>query len=121
MQSNERDIASLWDMAQAIRRILEFTANLSYGEYLQSVLIQSAVERQFEILGEAARRISLEFQQSHSEIDWRNLIGLRNIIAHRYDQVRPEILWGFITSDLQNLLEQLDTLLPPIPDSESNF
>lgn len=47
MQSNERDIASLWDMAQAIRRILEFTANLSYGEYLQSVLIQSAVERQF--------------------------------------------------------------------------
>ena len=56
-------------MAQAIRRILEFTANLSYNEYLHSVLIQSAVERQFEILGEAARRVSQEFQQSHSEID----------------------------------------------------
>jgi uncharacterized protein with HEPN domain len=76
MQNNERDVASLWDMAQAIRRIQEFTADLSYDEYLQSVFAQSAVERQFEILGEAARRVSDKFQQSHLEIDWRNIIGL---------------------------------------------
>ncbi len=116
MPNNDRDIPSVWDMVQAIRLLQEFTTGLTYNEYLQSVLIQSAVERQIEILGEAARRISLEFQQSHPEINWRSLIGLRNIIAHRYDEVRPEILWGVIASDIPSLLEQLEVLLPPLSD-----
>ena len=116
MQNNDRDIASVWDMVQAIRLIQQFTTDVNYSEYLQSILVQSAVERQFEILGEAARRISLEFQQSHPQINWRSLIGLRNIIAHRYDEVRPEILWGFIVSDIPLLLEQLEVLLPPLSD-----
>ncbi|MBW4525777.1 MAG: DUF86 domain-containing protein [Phormidium tanganyikae FI6-MK23] len=62
MQANERDSASLWDMAQAIRRIQEFSADLTLQDYLESVFLQSAIERQFEILGEAARRISPDFQ-----------------------------------------------------------
>lgn len=58
---NNRDAGSLWDMLNAIRLVQEFTANLSYDDYLESVLTQSAVERQLEILGEAARRLSEEF------------------------------------------------------------
>ncbi|WP_250121471.1 HepT-like ribonuclease domain-containing protein [Chroococcidiopsis sp. CCMEE 29] len=50
MQANNRDAASLWDMVQAVRRIQEFTANLSFEDYQESILIQSAVERQLEIL-----------------------------------------------------------------------
>ena len=53
MQGNNRDAASLWDMAQAIRHIQEFTASLTYEDYLESLLIQRAVERELEILGEA--------------------------------------------------------------------
>ncbi|PSB55923.1 DUF86 domain-containing protein, partial [filamentous cyanobacterium CCP1] len=53
---NNRDAGAIWDMLNAIRLIQEFTANLSYDDYLESVLTQSAVERQLEILGEAARR-----------------------------------------------------------------
>ena len=70
MPANDRDSASLWDMAQSIRRIQEFTANASSETYLESVFMQSAVERQLGILGEAARRVSIEFQQLHPEIDW---------------------------------------------------
>ncbi|WP_293119523.1 hypothetical protein [Okeania sp. SIO1I7] len=44
---NNRDIASVWDMVQAIRRIQECTTNINYSEYLENILIQSAVERQF--------------------------------------------------------------------------
>jgi uncharacterized protein with HEPN domain len=86
MQANNRDAGSLWDMVNAIHRIQEFTTNLTYEAYLDSVLIQSAVERQLEILGEAARRLSDEFRQAHLEIDWRRIIGLRNILIHRYDE-----------------------------------
>ncbi|MBW4489936.1 MAG: DUF86 domain-containing protein [Trichocoleus desertorum ATA4-8-CV12] len=118
MQANNRDATSLWDMAQAIRRIQEFTQGASLEDYLASVFMQSAVERQFEILGEAARRISLEFQQAHTQIDWRNAIGLRNIIAHRYEQVRQEVLWQILTTELPGLLLQVEALLPPLPEEE---
>jgi uncharacterized protein with HEPN domain len=58
MPPNNREAGFLWDMLQAARRLQEFTAGLSYEAYLESILLQSAVERQLEILGEAARRMS---------------------------------------------------------------
>ena|SRR6476661_1988179 len=116
MPANDRDSASLWDMAQAIRRIQQFTADASCDTYLESVFMQSAVERQLGIFGEASRRISIEFQQFHPEIDWRNAINLRNILVHRYDQVRPEVIWNIVTSVLPGLLVQVEALLPPLPD-----
>lgn len=82
MQSNNRDIASVWDMVQAIRYIQSFTANLSFEDYFNDIRTISAVERQFEILGEATRRISEEFRQAYPAIDWRRIIGLRNILIH---------------------------------------
>jgi len=116
MQANDRDSASLWDMAQAIRLIQEFTTDASCETYLENVFIQSAVERQLGILGEAARRISIEFQQFHPEIDWRNAINLRNILVHRYDQVSSEVIWNIVTSVLPSLLVQIEALLPTLPD-----
>ena len=118
MQPNNRDIASVWDMTQAIQRIQTFTSGLTFDEYLNNMLIISAVERQFEVLGEAARRISVEFQQAHSNIGWQRIIGLRNIIAHRYDEVRQEILWAIVSSELTPLLTQLEALLPPLPGQD---
>jgi uncharacterized protein with HEPN domain len=111
MQNNDRDTASLWDMLRAIQHIQEFTGELSELNYLDSLLVQRAVERELEILGEAARRVSAEFQQAHPEIDWRNAIGLRNVIAHRYDQVDQEIVWRIVVSILPTLREQLETLI----------
>jgi uncharacterized protein with HEPN domain len=78
--------------------------------------MQSAVERQLGILGEGVRRISIEFQQFHPEIDWRNAINLRNILVHRYDQVRPEVIWNIVTGVLPSWLVQVEALLPPLPD-----
>lgn len=114
MQVNNRDAGSLWDMLQAIDRIQEFTADLSYEAYLDSVLVQSAVERQFGILGEAARRLSDEFRQTQTNIDWRRIIGLRNILAHQYDEIRQHTIWTVITSELEPLRTQLEPLLPPL-------
>ncbi|WP_289500116.1 HepT-like ribonuclease domain-containing protein [Gloeocapsopsis sp. IPPAS B-1203] len=92
MQASNRDAAALWDMISAVRRIQEFTANLSFENYQESLLIQSAVERQLEILGEAAGRVSEAFRCTHSEIDWRRIVGLRNILIHRYDEIQQDIL-----------------------------
>lgn len=112
MLARDRDYASLWDMVQAIRLIQEFVSPLSYEDYLQSRRDQMAVERGLEILGEAARRVSEPFQQAHPEIDWRNIVGLRNVIAHRYEQVQQDRIWAIVTVDLSQLLNQLELLLP---------
>jgi uncharacterized protein with HEPN domain len=118
MQANNRDAGSLWDMVNAIHRIQEFTTNLTYEAYLDSVLIQSAVERQLEILGEAARRLSDEFRQAHLEIDWRRIIGLRNILIHRYDEIRQQTIWTTVVSELELLLAQLENLLSSLPNEQ---
>lgn len=115
MQSSNRDLASVWDMVQAIRYIQTFTRNLSFEEYLADVRTISAVERQFEILGEAARRVSEEFRQMHLAIDWQRIVGLRNIVINRYDEVDRDILWAIAGSELAPLLGQLEPLLPPLP------
>jgi uncharacterized protein with HEPN domain len=112
MQVNDRDYAFLWDMVQAIRLIQEFIAPLDYEDYLNSRRDQMAVERGLEILGEAARRVSEQFQQAHPEIDWRNTIGLRNVIAHRYEQVQQDRIWAIATMELNCLLAQIELLLP---------
>jgi uncharacterized protein with HEPN domain len=89
------------------------TAEMTEVDYLENELVQSAVERKLEILGEAARRVSEAFQSQHPEIDWRNTIGLRNVIAHRYDQVEQERIWGIVQMALPDLLDSVTPLLPP--------
>lgn len=116
MRSDNRDIASVWDMLQAIQYIQDFTNNLSFENYISDIRTVSAVERQFEILGEATRRVSAEFRQLHPSIDWQRIVGLRNIVAHRYDEVDQDILWSIIHSELPPLLTQLQLLLPLLPD-----
>jgi uncharacterized protein with HEPN domain len=102
-------------MLQAARRLQEFTAALSYEGFLESVLLQSAVERQLEILGEAARRMSEAFRQEHPEIPWSSIISQRNVIAHQYEEIRQERLWSVVTSDIPRLIAQLEPLIPPLP------
>lgn len=116
MSVNVRDAAALWDMLEAIQKILEFTAGVDKLTYIDDELLQSAVERKLEILGEAARRVSVEFQVAHPEIDWRNTIGLRNLIAHRYDDVNHDEIWRIVQTVLPDFAVVLEALLPPIED-----
>lgn len=115
MPPNNREAGYIWDMLESARRIREFTAGLSYEDYLESILIQSAVERQLEIIGEASRRMSDRFRQEHPEIPWSGVIGQRNVIAHQYDEIIQEQLWSVVTEDIPVLIARLEPLLPPLP------
>lgn len=118
MPTDDRDAASLWDMVQAIEEIQEDTAGLSYENFLESRIVRRAVERNLVILGEAARRVSVTFQTEHTDIDWRNIIGLRNVLAHRYEVIRYETLWEVIGDVLPELKTKLQALFPVSEDNE---
>lgn len=102
-------------MYEAARRILEYTNGMDLDQYLQSDLHQAAIERQFEILGEGARRLSDSFKLAHPEIPWKQIIGQRHIIAHDYDKVSHVQIWKTITSFLPSLLKSVESLIPPVP------
>jgi uncharacterized protein with HEPN domain len=115
MLPEDRDVALLWDMREACRTVAEFVAGVKYSRFEQDKLLRSAVERQFLILGEAARQVSDSFREGHPEVPWRGLVGLRNVLAHEYGEVLVERLWLFATQRVPELLAVLDKLVPSDP------
>ena len=94
MKPHERDPAYLWDMREAALLVRKFLSGKTYADFSMDPLLHSGVERQLEIIEEAARRISKEFQDEHPEIPWRRIIGLRNILIHEYGEVKLDRLWS---------------------------
>jgi uncharacterized protein with HEPN domain len=111
MRPEERDAAHLWDMLQASRDILEFTREASETEYGSNKMLQMAVERGFQILGEAARRVSEPFKIAHPEIPWSAIVGHRNVIVHDYADLSPKRIWEVIEDDLPGLAQDLERLV----------
>jgi uncharacterized protein with HEPN domain len=99
-------------MRKALVDCLKFVENTTYDEFCRNAMMHAAVERKLEVLGEAASHISKEFHLAHSEIPWREITGIRIILAHRYGDVNLEELWRTVTKDLPSLLAKLNALIP---------
>ena len=112
MQLDERDQAYLWDMLEAAKEITAFLKGIRYDDFVRSKMIRSAVERQLMIVGEAAKRVSEEFQEKHPEIPWRQIIGQRNVLAHEYGDIKVERVWAAATINVPALLKALESLVP---------
>ncbi|MCF6284906.1 MAG: DUF86 domain-containing protein [Candidatus Hydrogenedentes bacterium] len=101
-------MAHLWDMLDAARAVLEFVHGRRFEDLLSNRMLRSAVERNIEIIGEAARRVSADTRDSLPDIPWRAIIGLRNVLVHEYDEIRHEILWKLCGGELPLLIRQLE-------------
>jgi len=109
----------LLDAYEAIAAIERFTDNCSLDAYLDNELIQSAVERKFEIIGEALKR-ALETDPDVLNLipELHRIVGTRNRIIHEYEAVDQLILWDSIQNDLTGLRRALLVVLemnPPLP------
>ncbi|MBM3273094.1 DUF86 domain-containing protein [Candidatus Kaiserbacteria bacterium] len=93
MSAPKDDRVYLWDMLTAARAVVQFTRSRTLAEYEADLLLRSAVERQIEIIGEAARRVSAEFQAAHPEIPWRPIQAQRHVLAHDYGEIKHERIW----------------------------
>lgn len=97
----------LFDAHQASLAIREFLKEKDFEDYTADLMLSSAVERQFEILGEALKRIRDKDEAflDKSIRGWRGAISFRNILAHGYDHIDDEIIWGIIEDDLPVLIQ----------------
>jgi uncharacterized protein with HEPN domain len=113
-----RDNAYLRDILDSARAIEQYLANVERDSFENNQEKQDAVIRRFEIMGEAARRLSPEARAALPGIPWRLVTGMRNILIHDYDDVDVMTLWETARHDLPRLVSRLDSYLaqqPPPP------
>lgn len=111
MQPEERDAAYLWDMLDSAKNIKKFTNNKTFKQFQNDLVLRSAVERQIEILGEAANRVSSDFRDAHSNIPWRKIIGQRNVLAHEYKDIADNLIWTVVKEHIPELIKALTPLI----------
>ena len=102
----------LFDIQQACDFLLQFTHNKSLADYSADPLLRSAVERQFEIVGEALNQLLRVEPTYASRIsDARRIIAFRNRLIHGYDSLADDIVWGVLETNLPVLRREVAALL----------
>lgn len=109
MQPEDRDLALLRDMHSACCEIVEFMQGVNQARFMADRKLCLAVERSLEIVGEAAGRISSAFQSQCPSIPWRQIKGLRNILAHEYGHIEYPALFKTTREDVPVLLKELES------------
>ncbi len=105
------DRVRLLHMVEAIGHIESFLTGYTFNDFEQSILHRSAVERQLEIIGEAATAISETVKLAHPEVDWQPIKRFRNVIVHEYFGLSRQIVWGVVQKELPVLKQQLLAIL----------
>ena len=108
MDNNTVYIAHITEAIEKIEKYLRGVSDIR--QFVSNDMLFDAVLREMEIIGEAASNIDVGFREAHSEIPWKKMISLRNILIHEYFGVNGQIVWDTCQDDLP----QLKALLTPL-------
>ncbi len=112
--SKRDDIAFLYDIEEAIRRIMNYIGEMEYEEFLKEIKTQDAVLRNLEIIGEAVKNLSRGLKKQYSDIEWVSIAGMRDKIIHLYFGVNWDIVWAVIKDKLPTLKKKIEEILTEI-------
>jgi len=111
MKLAERDRMRLTHMLKHSSEAMDYIAAKQRTDLDEDRLLQLALVRLLEVIGEAAARVSGSCQQAHPAIPWPEIIGLRNRLIHGYDSVDLDILWNILQDDVPQLVEELQGIV----------
>ena len=106
----QRDAVYLVDIIEAAKLALSYAKDIDKSTFIENTQIQDSVIRRIEIIGEAARRLSDEIKAQYPELPWKEMIGIRNLLIHEYDDVDMSIVWQTVQHNLPTLIAQLETI-----------
>lgn len=109
--SKRSDQVYIQDIAESIDAILNYVGETTEYEYCTNMMLQDAVNRRFEIIGEAAKNITEVYKNEHPHIEWQLIKAMRNKLAHEYFGISNATIYKTIVSDLPILKEKIDKLV----------
>jgi uncharacterized protein with HEPN domain len=92
------------------RKILSYTKGMDEDAFLSNEIVQDAVIRNFEIIGEASKQLSEDFKKEHEQIPWKEMAGMRDILIHDYIGTDLWAVWNTVTQYIPELTEKLDNI-----------
>ena len=113
----DRAPAHLSDMLDFVRELRTLLQGRTLAQYLADRVLNLAVEKLFINLGEAACRLAEPLRAQNASVPWRQIIGLRNILAHGYEQVDHETLYRTVSDDLAAVESALADVLARVDDN----
>ena len=108
-----RDDARLLDILLAAKELEKYTEGVSLEAFNADRLLQHAVSRLLEIVGDSARNVSNEYKAAHPEVPWTRIVGVRDRLIHEYFRIAPDKVWEVVTRDMVALIAQIEPLVPP--------
>ena len=107
-----RDLIYVLDILNAACLVQSFTREVDKITFEQDLMLQSAVIRQIEVMGEATKRLSPSFRASHPEIPWRKIAGMRDILIHAYDRIDLDEIWITTQVSIPDVIPLLEQIVP---------
>ena len=103
-------------MLEAGRLAVTLTEGLSRSTFESDTKAVLAVTRLADIIGEAASQLVPSFRESHPEVPWAKMAGMRNRLIHNYWDVDPDVLWSVVGEDIPTVIPRLEALLAELPE-----
>ena len=106
----------LEDIIDAIVRIEDYAHEMDEEDFREDLKTQDAVIRRLEIIGEAVKNLPSDFKESHPEIPWRKMAGMRDVLIHAYFGINVSRVWNTIKADLPDLKPGIERVIEELKE-----
>ena len=104
------DTQLLLDIIEAIDRIERYSSR-GKDAFENDELVQNWIVNHLQVIGEAARSLSVDLKDSNKEVAWAKIIGMRHILVHRYFEIDRDLVWSVVVGDLPELKQRVEAIL----------
>ena len=114
MRSELGDEIRLKHILDAIEEIDKYLVEVDFPTFVDNSMMRFACIKQMEIIGEASNHLSTELKSKFSDIEWAQIVGMRNVFAHEYFGIDSSLVWEIIKNDIPELREKVEHILKSI-------
>ncbi len=109
--SKRKDIDLIRDINESIERIISYTCDIEYDDFVRDYKTQDAVIRNIEIMGEAVKSLPEKVKTDNADIPWKNIAGTRDKLIHDYFGVNIDIVWNIVKNEIPSILSKIKIVL----------
>lgn len=111
MREHSRDYGRLEDILKYAQNVETIVSGITYDKFVKDIRIYYSVMKNVEVIGEAANMLTRHFRETYTELPWRQIVSMRNVLVHGYAQISDTDLWQTATNDIKPLREQVQRYL----------